>query len=59
MARIFEFDRVTVGAQGVEPLQVGIDDLVRIRRERAARLHLPGRINNSWNSRFDSPIQPI
>jgi hypothetical protein len=27
IARVFEFDRVAVGAHGVEPLQVGIDDL--------------------------------
>lgn len=47
MARAFEFDRVAVRAHGVEPLKVGIDDLVRVRHERPARLHPPGSINDS------------
>src|SRR5271170_3082408 len=46
MARALDHDHVAVGARGIEPLQVGIDDLVRVRHERPAQLHLPGRISN-------------
>src|SRR6266436_494121 len=46
VACALDLDHVAVGARGIEPLQVGIDDLVRVRHERPARLHPPGRISD-------------